>query len=280
MRLMWVVVVLSSAIAFAHAPQEQRDDDREPGEPFRVIDNIYHVGSEALASYLITTPEGYILHDTGTLEMHDVIRANIEKLGFDVEDVKFMVSSHAHFDHIEGHAAMKRATGAEVVALGGDAVALESGQDNSALGAVGWEPVEVDRVVEDGDTLTLGGTTLRAVWTPGHTQGATMWMTTVQEGGRTYDVAFRGGEIPNAGVPLIDNPRHSTVVEDTQRTLRLLKELEPLVIFLHNHSSDAYPELNSALPVNPNCASCLDAEGWTEMVARVEAVFHNMLSEP
>ena len=280
MRLMWVVVVLSSAIAFAHAPQEQRDDDREPGEPFRVIDNIYYVGSEALASYLITTPEGYILHDTGTLEMHDVIRANIEKLGFDVEDVKFMVSSHAHFDHIEGHAAMKRATGAEVVALGGDAVALESGQDNSALGAVGWEPVEVDRVVEDGDTLTLGSTTLRAVWTPGHTQGATMWMTTVQEGGRTYDVAFRGGEIPNAGVPLIDNPRHPTVVEDTQRTLRLLKELEPPVIFLHNHSSDAYPELNSALPVNPNCASCLDAEGWTEMVARVEAAFHNMLSEP
>ena len=280
MRLMWVVVVLSSAIAFAHAPQEQRDDDREPGEPFRVIDNIYYVGSEALASYLITTPEGYILHDTGTLEMHDVIRANIEKLGFDVEDVKFMVSSHAHFDHIEGHAAMKRATGAEVVALGGDAVALESGQDNSALGAVGWEPVEVDRVVEDGDTLTLGGTTLRAVWTPGHTQGATMWMTTVQEGGRTYDVAFRGGEIPNAGVPLIDNPRHPTVVEDTQRTLRLLKELEPPDIFLHNHSSDAYPELNSDLPANPNCASCLDAEGWTEMVARVEAAFHNMLSEP
>ena len=155
--------------------------------------------------------------------MHDVIRANIEKLGFKVEDVEFMVSSHAHFDHIEGHAAMKRATGAQVVALGGDAVALESGQDNSAIGAAGWEPVEVDRVVEDGDTLTLGGTTLRAVWTGGHTQGATMWMTTVEEGGQTYDVAFRGGEIPNAGAPLVDNPRHPTVVEDTQRTLRLLK---------------------------------------------------------
>jgi len=277
MRLTCVFVVLSSAIAFT---QSQRDAWSEPAEPFRVIGNIHYVGSKALASYLITTPEGHILLDTGINEMHDLIRANIETLGFKVEDVRFMVSSHAHWDHIEGHAAMKRATGAQVVALGGDAVALESGQDNSALGAVGWEPVEVDRVVEDGDTLTVGDTTLRALWTPGHTQGATMWMTTVQEGGQTYDIAFRGGEIPNAGVPLIDNPRHPTVVEDTQRTLRVLKELEPPDLFLHNHSSDSPPELNPDLPVSPNCASCFDAEGWTEYVARVEASFQTMLSEP
>ena len=279
MRLMCVLVVLSSAIAFAQPPQV-RDGLSERVEPFRVIGNIYFVGAKGLSSYLVTTPEGHILLDTGINEMHDVIRTNIEDLGFKMEDVKFMVSSHAHWDHIEGHAAMKRATGAQVVALGGDAVALESGQDNSALGAAGWEPVEVDRVVEDGDTLTLGGTMLRAVWTGGHTQGATMWMTTVQEGGQTFDVAFRGGEIPNAGAPLVDNPRHPTVVEDTERTLRLLKELEPPDLFLHNHPRDTYPELNPDLPVNPNCASCLDAEGWTEMVARLEASFQSRLTEP
>ena len=170
---MWVVVVLSSAIAFAHAPQVQRDDGREPGAPFRVIGNIYYVGSEALASYLITTPDGHILHDTGTLEMHDVIRANIEKLGFEVEDVKFMVSSHAHFDHIEGHAAMKRATGAQVVALGGDAEALESGRDNSAIGAreLG-SPFEVDRV-DRGRRHGYAGRddVARAFWTPGSHAG-------------------------------------------------------------------------------------------------------------
>ena len=279
MRLMCVLVVLSSAIAFAQPPQV-RDGLSEPVEPFRVIGNIYYVGAKGLSSYLVTTPEGHILLDTGINEMHDVIRTNIENLGFKLEDVKFMVSSHAHWDHIEGHAAMKRATGAQVVALGGDAVALESGQDNSALGAAGWEPVEVDRVVADGDTLTLGGTTMRAVWTGGHTQGATMWMTTVQEGGETFDVAFRGGEIPNAGAPLVDNPRHPTVVEDTQRTLRRLKELEPPDLFLHNHRRDTYPELNPDLPVNPNCASCLDAEGWTEMVASLDASFQSRLTEP
>ena len=285
MRLTCAVVVLSSAMVAAQSPyisQEQREGwhttDAEPAEPFRIVGNIYFVGAKGLASYLITTPEGHILHDTGTVEMHDVIRSNVETLGFEVEDIKFMLHSHAHVDHMQGHAAMKRATGAQIVALGGDAVAIESGQDNSALGDEGWEPVEVDRVVEDGDTLTLGGMTLRAVWTGGHTQGATMWITTVQEEGHTYTVAFRGGEIPNTGVPLVDNPRHPTVVEDTQRTLRLLKELAPPDLFLHNHVRAQPRELNPDLPVNPNCASCLDAEGWRELVANAESRFQSMLA--
>ena len=208
MRLICALVVLSSAILSAQSPyisEERRaqfhGSDSEAAEPFRVIGNIYFVGAKSLSSYLITTPEGHILHDTGTNEMHDVIVSNVEALGFDVRDIKFMLHSHAHFDHMQGHAAMQRATGAQIVALGGDAVAIESGEDNSALGDEGWEPVEVARVVEDGDTLTLGGMTLRAVWTGGHTQGATMWMTTVEEEGQTYTVAFRGGEIPNPRGP-------------------------------------------------------------------------------
>ena len=281
MRLICAFVLLSAAIvsSFPYSAAERIQEAGETVEPFRVIGNIYFVGGQ-YGSYLLTTPEGHILHDTGSADMHDLIVSNVEKLGFNVQDIRIMISSHAHWDHVEGHAAMKRATGAQVVALGGDAEALESGRDNSAIGARNFEPVPVDRVIEDGDTVTLGGMTLRALWTGGHTQGATMWMTTVQEGGQTYDVAFRGGEIPNAGAPLVDNPRHPTVVEDTQRTLRLLKELEPPDLFLHNHPRDTYPELNPALPVNPECASCLDAEGWTEMVARVEAAFQSMLSEP
>ncbi len=287
MRSICALVVLSSAVLSAQSPyisQEARErwhtTDAEPAEPFRVLGNIYFVGAKGLASYLITTPEGHILHDTGTVEMHDVIVSNVETLGFDVKDIKFMLHSHAHVDHMQGHAAMQRATGAQIVALGGDAVAIEAGADNSALGDEGWEPVEVARVVEDGDTLAIGGMTLRAVWTGGHTQGATMWMTTVEEGGQTYNVAFRGGEIPNAGVPLIDNPRHPTVVEDTQRTLRVLKELDPPDLFLHNHVRSESEALNPDLPVNSQCASCLDSAGWTEMVASAESRFEEMLTEP
>ena len=280
MRLKHAVVLLSVALvsSFPYRALERAQEAGEAIEPFRVIDNIYYVGGQ-YGSYLITTPEGHILHDTGTAEMHDLIVSNVEQLGFDVQDIRIMISSHAHWDHVEGHAAMKRVTGAQVVALGGDAEALATGQDNSAIGARNFEPVPVDRVIEDGDTVTLGGTTLRALWTAGHTQGATMWMTTVEEGGETYDVAFRGGEIPNAGAPLVDNPRHPTVVEDTQRTLRRLKALDPPDLFLHNHARDTYPELDPALPVNPSCMSCLDAEGWTGMVERLEAEFQSMLSE-
>lgn len=246
-------------------------------EPFRVIGNIYFVGGQ-YGSYLITTPEGHILHDTGTADMHDLIVRNIETLGFDVQDIRIMISSHAHFDHVEGHAAMQRLTGAEVVALGGDAVALQTGRDNSAIGAPDFEPVNVDRVIEDGDTVSLGGVTLRALATPGHTQGATVWQMTVQEGGQTYSVAFRGGEIPNPGSPLVDNPRHPTVVADTQRTLQRLKSLEPPDLFLHNHPQPPQ-SLDPALPVDPRCTTCLDAEGFRSLVANVDASFQEMLLE-
>jgi len=282
MRLIGASVVVSAAIAFvspySHAAQQESIQGvSEAAEPFRVIGNIYYVGGQ-YGSYLITTPEGHILHDTGSADMHSLIVSNVEELGFNVQDIRIMISSHAHWDHIEGHAAMKRVTGAQVVALGGDAVALESGEDNSAIGARNFEPVPVDRVIEDGDTVTLGGVTLHALWTPGHTQGATMWTTTVQERGNTYSVAFRGGEVPNAGAPLFNNPRHSTVVADTQRTLQRLKEFEP-DLFLHNHPQDPPRELAPALPVDPRCVTCFDAAGFGMYVAMAETTFEDMVRE-
>lgn len=280
MRLTSALVLLSAVTAFTspHLAAARVQGAGATLEPFRVIGNVYYVGGQ-YGSYLITTPEGHILHDTGTADMHGLIVSSIEKLGFNVRDVRVIISSHAHWDHVEGHAAMKRVTGAQVVALGGDAVALQSGHDNSALGARGWEPVTVDRVVSDGDTVTLGGVTLRALWVGGHTQGATMWMTTVQEGGSTYSIAFRGGEIPNAGVQLFNNPRHPTVVADTQRTLQRLKELDPPDLFLHNHPQNPPRQLDPALPVDARCVTCFDAEAWRSYVTRAEATFDGMLRE-
>ncbi len=283
MRLICALVVLSAAMVSmspygAAEGGEGIQAASEALEPYRVIGNIYFVGGQ-YGSYLITTPEGHILHDTGSADMHALIVSNVEKLGFNVPDIRIMISSHAHWDHVEGHAAMKRVTGAQVVALGGDAVALQSGQDNSAIGARNFEPVAVDRVIEDGDTVTLGPVTLRSLWTGGHTQGATMWMTTVQEGGNTYSVAFRGGEVPNDGAQLFNNPRHPTVVADTQRTLQRLKELEPPDVFLHNHPQNPPQELDPALPVDSRCVTCFDAEGFRNFVTGVEARFEAMLRE-
>ncbi|HSH76192.1 MAG TPA: metallo-beta-lactamase [Longimicrobiales bacterium] len=273
-----LIAAMVSVSPLARAERQPARSQSVPVEPFRVIGNIHYVGGQ-YGSYLITTPEGHILHDTGSADMHALIVSNVEKLGFDVRDIRIIISSHAHWDHVEGHAAMKRLTGAQVVALGGDAVALETGRDNSAIGARNFEPVAVDRVIEDGDEVTLGGVTLRALWTAGHTQGATMWMTTVQGAGRSHTVAFRGGEIPNAGAELFDNPRHPTVVADTRRTLRRLRALEPPDLFLHNHPQNRPRALDPALPVNPSCVTCLDAEGWTDYVLRAEATFDEMLRE-
>jgi metallo-beta-lactamase class B len=279
--LMWVVVAIASVaplgIVERVAPL-QAQAEAPPPEGFRIIGNIYWVGGE-YGSYLITTPQGHILHDTGTSEMHGVIVSNVKKLGFAIRDIKMLISSHAHFDHVQGHAAMKKVTGAQVIALGGDAAALEAGQDNSAGGFRGMVAVHVDRVIKDGETISLGGVTLRALWVPGHTQGATVWMTTVSEGGKNYSVAFRGGETPNAGVQLIGNPRHPKVIEDTKMTLQRLKALQPPDLFLHNHRQNLGRPLNPALPVNPLCVTCMDAEAFKTMVVTADASFAERVRE-
>jgi metallo-beta-lactamase class B len=189
-----------------------------------------------------------------------------------------MLSSHAHFDHIEGHAAMKKLTGAQVMAMVGDAEALESGKDNSALGAMGWEPVKVDRVLKHGDTVSLGGTTLRAVHAPGHTQGATTWVTAVEDKGKQYTVAILGGTTPNEGVPLFDNPRHKTVVEDTQRTFRTLKSEKVPDIYLVGHPQAMFAGKVDRIKAGEMPHPLLNSEAWTKQITDGEANFQKRVA--
>ena len=248
-------------------------------EPFRIVGNIHYVGGVNIASYLISTPQGHILIDTGMNEMHDVIKTNVEKLGFKTSDIKIMLSSHAHFDHIEGHALMQRLTGAQVMAMAGDAEALESGKDNSALGAIGWEPVKVNRVLKHGDTVTLGGTTLRALRTAGHTQGATTWFTTVEDKGRQYSVAFLGGTTPNGGVPLFNNPRHKNVIEDTERTFKILKAEKVPDIYLAGHPQAMFAGKVDRIKAGETPHPLLNGDAWTKQISEGEANFQKRVAE-
>jgi metallo-beta-lactamase class B len=251
-----------------HGPYSQ------PEEPFRLIGNIYYVGAKNIASYLITTPQGHILVDTGTTEMTPVITANVQKLGFKLRDIKIMLSSHAHFDHIGGHAAMKKATGAQVMAMRLDAEALEAGMDKSPLGDEGWTPVKVDRVLADGDTVTLGGTTLRAVWAPGHTPGCTVWTTPVQDAGKTYSFAIFGCGGPNAGVKLIGNQRFPRLVDETLATFRKLKMLEP-DIYVTGHPQMLFTGKIGRMKAGERPHPLLDpgAQAWKKMLDDAEANF-------
>jgi metallo-beta-lactamase class B len=250
----------------------------EPVEPFRIIGNIYYVGARNIASYLITTQQGHIMIDTGTKEMHSVIRTNVEKLGFKLQDVKILLSGHAHFDHVQGHAAMKKATGARVMAIGEDAAALAAGTDKSPLGDEGWEPVAVDRVLKDGDTVTLGGTTLRAVWTPGHTPGCTTWTTKVQDKGKPYSIVFQACGGPNAGVKLTGNTKFPTLIEDTQRSFRVQKTLNP-DIYLPMHPESYFEGKVERIKAGATPHPLLDPGAYTKLIADTEANFQKRIQE-
>jgi metallo-beta-lactamase class B len=251
----------------------------QPVEPFRIVGNIYYVGAANIASYLIATPQGHILIDTGTTEMHDGIVRSIAQLGFNVADVRILLASHAHFDHIEGHALMQRRTGAEVAAMARDADALESGHDLSALGARGWEPVRVSRRLTDGDTVTLGGTTLRAIHAPGHTPGATIWMSTVEADDRRYNVAFLTTTTPNVEVPL-GNPRHPDVITDTRNTFRKLKaEREPDIVLV-GHPQAMFAQTADRMRRGERPHPLLNgADAWTRQLAAAEAAFERRVAQ-
>ena len=252
----------------------------QPVAPFRIVGNIYYVGALNIASYLIATPQGHILIDSGMTEMHDAIASGVEQLGYAVTDIRILLASHAHFDHIEGHALMQRRTGAQVMAMTGDAEALESGHDTSALGAIGWEPTRVARRLKDGDTVMLGGTTLRAIHAPGHTRGATIWMTTVEDAGRRYTVAFFTTTTPNPGVPLFDNPRHANVVEDTRNTFRkLTAEREPDIVLV-GHPQAMFARTMEPMRKGERPHPLLNgAEAWTRQLATAAADFERRVKQ-
>ena len=139
---------------------------RQAVAPVRIAHNIYYVGTAGLSSFFIPTNAGAILIESGEPESVPLIRASIEKLGHQMTEIKLLLAGHAHYDHIGGHAEIKRLSGAKVYVMDADREALQSGVDRSALGAQGWAPVAIDRVLKDGDTVTLGETTLTAHLTP------------------------------------------------------------------------------------------------------------------
>jgi metallo-beta-lactamase class B len=271
--------ILTVGGLLAQAPNPLRGEASQPVEPYKVIGNIYYVGAVNISSHIIVTPEGLILLDTGTQEMLPGIRTNLAKLGYTLQDVKIILSSHAHWDHVEGHAAIKELSGATVMAVGEDAAAISSGIDNSAAGAQGWNPAEVGRVLEDGDKVTLGGVTMQAHWTPGHTKGCTAWTTTVEEDGKSYSVVFVGGTGINRGVKLLNNKRHPSIVEDYARTFRVLKDL-PADVFLAQHPSmygmaEKLKQLKAGATANP----FVDPEEYQRFLVEEEGKYLKQLEE-
>ncbi len=239
---------------------------------FLLIGNIYYVGASDLASYLIATDEGHFLIDTGVSEMGSVIRENIENLGFRLQDIRYILQSHAHFDHIQGHAVMQRLTGAQVLVMDDDAAAMEAGRDLSPLGFEGWEPVSVDRRLTHGERLSLGGTTMVATKAPGHTPGCTTWSLETEDSGALVSVAIFGCNGPNDGVQIIGNSRFPNLVADTRRGFDNLEALDP-DIYLQGHTAQAFEGIEHLMRVQTRPHPLLAQQPWESFIAQRRAEF-------
>jgi metallo-beta-lactamase class B len=210
-----------------------KQDYVKPFPPLRIVGNLYYVGTYDLGCYLIVTPEGNILINTGINDSTKPIRANIEKLGFKFQDIKLLLATHGHWDHVGAMAEIKRLTGAKMWMEEHDTPMVESGGSldyrfPDGRGAV-YEPVKVDRKLKDGDKFTFGGIEFTVMHHPGHTLGSTSFSFAVQDGGKTYNVLLANMASINPGVKVAGMPGFPGIKEAYLSTLAKQKQLKPQI---------------------------------------------------
>ncbi len=162
----------------------------KPLAPFHIAGNVYYVGTAGIAAYLVTDPKGDVLIDGALPGTSDQIAANIQTLGFKLSDVRYLLINHAHFDHAGGLAALKRLTGAKLLASAGDKPDLEAGITAGRPDLLDFPKVRVDQVIGEGSHVRLGAIDLVTHLTPGHTKGCTSWSLRIREAGKPLDVLF------------------------------------------------------------------------------------------
>jgi metallo-beta-lactamase class B len=249
------------------------DTDSEPQAPFKIVGDVYYVGSNNIASILVAGPRGHILIDTGTEKMASVVFPNIVKLGFKPADIKLMLISHAHYDHMETMETIRRITGATVAALEAEVPALVSGHDRSSNETWGHEPIQVGRVLKSGDDITLGGPTVKVIWTPGHTPGAAAYFVTTTENGRSYQVVYGGPPTPIAG-----DPKYDTRPEDAFNSYAALRAMNPDIL-VSGHPQNLFKGKLEALWANTRPSPLALAPGqWAKMVESSEAAYKKRLA--
>jgi metallo-beta-lactamase class B len=280
---MKILLFFSLFLAFAVAPCLAVPADwTTPIAPFKISDSLYYVGSRDLAAYLIVTPQGNILINANLESSPPQIRRSVEQLGFRWTDTKILLSSQAHYDHAAGAAEVLQETHAQYMVMDGDVDVISTG------GASDFDPTlahfpsaHVDRILQDNDSVTLGGVTLTAHKTAGHTRGCTTWTMQTHESGRTLNIVIVGGWAVNPGVPLI--PSHGKpaaypgITTDFDHTFAALKIL-PCDIFLGAHGS--YFNMLSKLDrlTKEGYSVWVDPDGYRQALAEHEATYRQELA--
>lgn len=274
MRLRLLAALLITGISvFA----QNKADWVAPIAPFHISGNLYYVGSRDLAAYLITTPQGNILINANLVTSPQQIKASMQQLGFKWADTKILLSSQAHYDHAAGAAEIVKETHAKHMVMDGDVAVMQDGGASDYDKTLDrFPPVHVDRVLHDNDTVTLGGTTIVARKTAGHTPGCTTWTMDTQDGGRTRHVVIIGGMAWNPAVRLVSTPgkpaSYPGIQQDFEHTFATLNAL-PVDIFLGAHG--VYFDMLDKLARLPKegDAVWIDPAGYHRAVAEKKAAF-------
>jgi metallo-beta-lactamase class B len=249
-----------------------------PRDPFQIADNLYYVGSEGLAAFLFTSEAGHLLIDAPLEVNVPVILANIRSLGFDPTDIRMQLASHAHFDHVGGLAAMREATGAELVLSEADAVFVREGRD-FGLDRGGYPAARVSRTVSHLETVRLGPIELTAHLTPGHTPGCTSWGGVVEIEGEPY--AFISvcslsvlGNYELGG----DRPTYDGQARDYCTSVAYLESLEPDV-FLAPHADWFGADDKAARRASGDATAFVEGESYRDYLSRARATIERRVAD-
>jgi metallo-beta-lactamase class B len=247
-----------------------------PFPAFRIAGNLYYVGSEDLAAYLLVTPQGDILINSNLASSPALIKKSVEALGFHWSDIKILLISHAHYDHCAGSAEILRETHARYEVMAQDVSVVQSGGSTDFNYAddksMRFPPAHVDRILHDGDTVSLGGTTLTAHLTAGHTKGTTTWTFDEKEAGRTLHVVIVGSPNVNPGYKLVGNTRYPRIADDYRHEFQILSSL-PCDVFLGAHGgyfglTEKYPRFKAG-----DRNALIDPSGYKAYVADRQQAF-------
>jgi len=267
-KIKWMTGFIFLAAVATVCAQADMPDKEFPAH--KIIGNIYFVGSDTHSSFLITTPQGHILVNTMYERTVPWIRKSVETLGFKFEDIKIILGSHAHVDHMEGDALAKELTKAPVMVMDRDVPLAQNLRP-------GGKTHPIDRILHDSDTVTLGGTTLVAHLTAGHTPGCTTWTTRTADGGRNYEVVIIGCIAPNDRTVLVNNRAYPEIVDDFNRTYKFLRTLHPDVYLgshtVHYNMQEKYAKLGKG----PN--PFVDPQGYFASIDQYERQFKEALEK-
>lgn len=273
-RMRPTLIAICLLLASAAPGIAQPEGWTRPFPGHRVIGNLYAVGTYDLGVFLVTSQEGHILINTGLEDSTPLIRANLASLGFQLEDVKILLTMQAHWDHTAALAEIKRITGARMYATAGDAPVLEDGgfSDPHFGGRVSFKPVDVDKIIADGEWIELGETRLQVIETPGHTAGSVSYAMQVREGGRDYNVAIANMGTINQGKRLAVNPTYPGVAEDFAETFRKQKAM-PIDVWVAAHGSQygLHGKYEAGQEYSPD--TFVDPDGFRAAVERLENLY-------